>query len=114
MPLGIMIVAAIAIVIGIFLITVDDWANSCSLPIKIKFEKFIVLYEENSNLWELRRSYVVFEPTSMTSHYARFSFIDYCRYRMWKWDINRKYKKEQIARECLDFEKSINRFYKGD
>ena len=68
----------------------------------IKFKEFLQLYNDDPSKWRLDNWWAGSNPRLETSReyiYCQFNYIDYCRYRFWKWNINRRNKKEHARQQ---------------
>ena len=68
----------------------------------IEFNEFLKYYEVNPDRWELDAAYISYHCWNVNNrgygfshtYIFRFGFIDYIKYRIWLFQINRQKKKE--------------------
>lgn len=78
----------------------------------IEFEEFKSLYEVNPKHWELRPDSVRYESNpgdywNSKNYLLRFSFVDYLKYRSWKFDLSNKEEKSKLSKEYQEFREAI-------
>jgi hypothetical protein len=96
------VILGVNIITSIFdFIAVYALAGQNTLSV-IEFNEFLRYYEVNPDRWELDTAYISYHCWNVNNrgygfsrtYIFRFGFIDYIKYRIWLFQINRQKKKE--------------------
>ena len=96
-----------------------DWGIKKSNKLKIKFEQFKLFYSMNSNAWELRDDYVIYNIFNKNGYATKsfkfyFPFLDFIKYKIFKKRLDKKstqVKYSELYLEALEYiKKDIDKF----
>ena len=78
----------------------------------IKFEEFKALYDVNPNHWVLEYNLVKYiknkgDYWNRKEYLFKFTFVDYLKYRSWKFDLSNKEEKSKLSKEYQEFREAI-------
>lgn len=108
----VVLIICIAVICLWFMSILIDWLYGLRMGDHfIKFEEFKLLYEINSDNWELTESYVKYikNPNSLLPkiYWLKFTFIDFLKYRDWESDMNKRHERSKASKEYQEFREAI-------
>lgn len=117
---GSILVTCLIVAFIYFVDLLIDWSTTKkSNKLKIKLEQFKLFYSMNSNVWELRDDYVIYNVFNKNGYATKsfkfyFPFLDFIKYKIFKKRLDKKstqVKYSELYLEALEYiKKDIDKF----